>query len=109
MEKAEVGVFGITWREGMINCLGELHGGFAGVDPFELRNYMGVGLLQSLRVSGTGENGEAVEYLLWPDNYGRQRCQKFTDGLYTMPPFITSPGEISAIVSAMENLARQAV
>lgn len=32
----------------------------------------------------------------------------FGNWLYTMPPFITSPEEISAIVSAMENLARQA-
>ena len=31
----------------------------------------------------------------------------FGNWLYTMPPFITSPEEISLIVSAMENLARQ--
>ena len=85
VDSAEIGLFGILWREGVTNVYGELHGGFIGLDPTALRPYLRQGLFQCMHITGTGPNGEAVEYFLWPDMMGRQRCQKFTDGLYTMP------------------------
>jgi len=84
VKSAEAGLFGITWQPGFINYCGELHGGFAGTDPANARSYLQAGLMQSLRVTGRGEDGEAITYVLWPDSFGRQRCEKFTDGLLTM-------------------------
>ena len=86
VDQAEAGLFGVCWREGVINYYGELHGGFVGFDPANNISKVSVGLLQSLRISGTKADGGRVEYLLWPDSYGRQRCQKFTDGLYSLSP-----------------------
>ncbi len=82
---AEIGLFGVTWREGLVNYYGELHGGFAGLDLYSKSSNLSAGGMQSLRITGTGKNGELIEYTLWPDPYGRQLCQKFTDGLCTMP------------------------
>ena len=88
IDSAEIGLFGVFWREGMTNYLGELHGGFAGSDLYNAPSTLQIGGYQQLHVLGTGANGEKIEYYLWPDTLGRQRCQKFTDGLYTMPASI---------------------
>lgn len=84
VKSAEAGLFGISWCPAYTNYLGELHGGFAGLDPSNLQSYAQQGMLQSLRVAGEGPDGEEINYVIWPDAYGRQRCQKLTDGRLTM-------------------------
>ena len=79
-----LGLFGVTWREGFFSYYGELHGGFAGVDLYNQRDYAANWSFQSMRIIGEGQNGETIEYDIWPDRFGRQWCQKYTNGLYTM-------------------------
>ena len=71
-----------------MDLYGELHGYFLGIDPYCLSFY-GVKDLQSVLVNGTGNNGENVEYLLWPDEFGRQACLKTIDGIFVMDWDIT--------------------
>ncbi len=84
VKSAEVGLFGVSWSKEFTEYLGEVHGGFAGLDPRSLSAYLSSGGLQSLRVEGEGPDGEKLVYLMWPDQFGRQRCQKLTDGRLTM-------------------------
>ena len=80
---ADIGFYGYWWNDTMLDFMGEMHGGIAGL-PFDKASVR-TGTAFALRVRGKTETGQDAVYYCMPDMLGRQMCEKFVDGRLTIP------------------------
>ena len=85
VKNAEFGFYGVWWCKAFTDVYGEIHGGFAGIETYAYLSQMTSNNSLTLKITGTDEKGNILEYYSYPEQSGRGATLKLTNGMLSIP------------------------